>query len=134
MAEKITAYTDEITERLSDAGQTISHAVAEAKGRTNELGQTMVDKVEETRDAAAGALHQASKTLHSQAQNLPRGSASDLAHSAAKRLDSAAGYMAEHDTSEMLADAGSFLKRHPGKSLLIGMAFGFLAGRAFRRD
>jgi len=94
----------------------------------------MVDKVEDTRDAAAGALHRASKALHSQAQNLPRGSASDLAHSAAKRLDSAAGYMAEHDTSEMLADAGSFLKRHPGKSLVIGIALGFLAGRAFSRD
>jgi len=133
MADKTTAFLEE---SAADAMDAISQAASDAKERASRVGQAVVAKVDETRDAAAGALHDASKTLHSQAKRLPRGR--NLAHSAADKLDSAAGYMAEHDTSEMIADAGSFLKRNPGKTLVLGMVVGctvgwFLSGKRFGR-
>ena len=124
MADRTTAFLD-------DSADAISQAVRDARERVNRAGQAAADKVDETRDLAAGALHDASATLHSQAKHLPN--VEELAHSAADKLDSAAGYMAEHDTSEMLADGRSFMKRNPGKTLLLGMVLGCTVGWLLRR-
>jgi ElaB/YqjD/DUF883 family membrane-anchored ribosome-binding protein len=133
MADKTTAFLEE---SAADAMNAVSQAANDAKERASRVGQAVAEKVDETRDAAAGALHDASKTLHSQAKRLPRGQ--KLAHDAADKLDSAAGYMAEHDTSEMIAEAGSYLKRNPGKTLVLGMVLGctvgwLLSGKRFGR-
>jgi ElaB/YqjD/DUF883 family membrane-anchored ribosome-binding protein len=129
MADK-TAFLDE---SAADALNAISRAASDAKARANRVGQAVVDRVDETRDVAAGALHDASENLHGQAKHLPpRGQ--KLAHSAADHLDSAAGYIAEHDTSEIVADAGSFLKRNPGKTFVLGMVLGCMVGWLLRRD
>ena len=63
MADR-SAYTDEITERVSNAKQAVSEAVHHAKDRMNQVGGVIVDNVEETRDAAADAAHSASESLH----------------------------------------------------------------------
>jgi hypothetical protein len=122
---------DRTTALLDDSAEAISHAVSGARERVNRAGQVVVDKVDETRDFAAGALHNASETLHSQAKHLPN--TEKLAHSAADKLDSAAGYMTEHDTSEMLADGRSFMQRNPGMTLLLGMVLGCTVGWLLRR-
>ena len=124
MADRTTAF-------LEDSAEAISQAVSGAREIENRTVQADIDKVDETRDFAAGALHDASETLHGQAKHLPN--TEKLAHSAADKLDSAAGYMAEHDTSEMLADGRSFMKRNPGKTLLLGMVLGCTVGWLLRR-
>jgi hypothetical protein len=124
MADRTTAF-------LEDSADAISQAVRGARERANRAGQVVVEKVDETRDFAADALHDASEALHSQTNHLP--SAQKLTHSAADKLDSAAGYIAEHDTSEMLADGRSFLKRNPGTTLLFGMVLGCMVGWVLRR-
>jgi ElaB/YqjD/DUF883 family membrane-anchored ribosome-binding protein len=124
MADRTAAF-------LEDSADALSQGVSDARERANRAVKAVVEKVDETRDFAAGALHDASETLHSQAKHLP--SAQKLAHSAADKLDSAAGYIAEHDTSEMLADGRSFLKRNPGTTLLIGMVLGCMVGWVLRR-
>jgi ElaB/YqjD/DUF883 family membrane-anchored ribosome-binding protein len=117
--------TDEIGDRVA--------AVSSAAAQVNELGRTVAEKMGETRDTAADAMHQASESLHHTARNLPGGDrVAGMAHTAADQLDSAAGYIAEHDAQEMLAEAGSWLKRHPGKSVVIAAALGFVVGRSFR--
>lgn len=112
--------------------QRVHEALDQGKQRASQLGQAIAEKVDEQRDAAANALHNASESLHAQADRLAAGSG--LAHSAAEGLDAAAGFMAEHDASEMAAEAGSFLRRHPGMSVMIGIAAGFMIGRALMRD
>ena len=121
-----------VNESAADALEAISRAASEAKTRASAVGQAVVDRVDATRDVAAGALHGASESLHSKAKHLPPGG-QKLAHSAADHLDSAAGYMAEHDTSEIVADAGSLLKRNPGKTLVLGMVLGCMVGWLLRR-
>lgn len=112
--------------------QKINEAVEQGKQQASQFGQALAEKVDAQRDAAANRLHNASEAIHAQADRLPAGS--DLAHSAAERVDAVAGYMAEHDTSEMAAEAGSFLRRHPGVSVMIGIAAGFVIGRALIRS
>lgn len=124
MAERTTAFLD-------DSANAISQAVNDARERASRAGQAVAEKVDETRDFAAGALHDASEAIHRQADRLP--SAQKLAHSAADKVDSAAGYIAEHDPSEMLADGRSFMKRNPGTTLLLGMVLGCTVGWLLRR-
>jgi ElaB/YqjD/DUF883 family membrane-anchored ribosome-binding protein len=123
---------DQVNQAASETSQAISEAANQAKERAAQFGQTVAQKVDEQRDAAAGALHNASETMHRHAERLPAGS--EYVHSAAEGLDSVAGYMAEHDANEMMQDAGSFIKRHPGASVLVGVAAGFLLGRMIWRD
>jgi hypothetical protein len=123
-----TAFLEDSAAEALDA---VSRAASDAKARASRVGQAVVDRVDETRDVAASALHDASEALHSQAKHLPN--AQKLAHSAANKLDSAAGYIAEHDASEMLADGRSFMKRNPGKTLLLGMVLGCTVGWLLRR-
>ncbi|HUA84875.1 MAG TPA: hypothetical protein VMB85_13520 [Bryobacteraceae bacterium] len=93
----------------------------------------VAEKIEETRDAAANAMHGASESIRRNAENLPGGSTvSGMAHSAADRIDDAADYLAEHDTRELLSEARWWVRHHPGKALLGAAAVGFFAGRIFR--
>lgn len=58
----------------------------------------------------------------------------EVAHSTAEKLTHSAEYMREHDAKAMVGDIESLIKAHPGKFLVGALVFGFLAGRAFRRD
>jgi ElaB/YqjD/DUF883 family membrane-anchored ribosome-binding protein len=127
MAEQNFMNREQINDRINDTRQRVSQAVDDARAQASELGRAVADRVDEARDAAAGAMHDASENLHKHARN-----AAGMAHSAANRLDSAAGYVAEHDAQEMFADARTWIKRHPGKSVLVAVAVGFLMGRAYR--
>ncbi len=114
MAENM-LKTEEIHERISSAGRSV------------------VDKIDETRDAAANVMHDASEKLHRKAEELPGGQkVSGMAHSAADRMASAAGYIAEHDTREMLAEARWWVRHNPAKAVLGAAVMGFFAGRIFR--
>jgi ElaB/YqjD/DUF883 family membrane-anchored ribosome-binding protein len=94
----------------------------------------IAEKIEETRDAAASAMHGASESIRRNAENLPGGSTvSGMARSAADRIEAAAGYIAEHDTRELLSEARWWVRHHPGAALLGAAAAGFFAGRIFRR-
>ena len=74
-----------LEDSAADAIDAISRAASDAKRRAGRMGQAVVDKVDETRDVAASALHEASESLHGQAQHLPA-PGQKLAHSAADRL------------------------------------------------
>ena len=103
------------------------------KDRVSDASRRVADKIEETRDAAASAMHGASESIRRNAENMPGGSTiSGAVRSAADRIEAAAGYIAEHDTREMLSDARWWVRHHPGKALLGAVAVGFFAGRIFR--
>ena len=110
----------------------VSNAANKATEKAQELGRTMVGKLEENRVAAAGALHNAASTLDDKADRLPNGP--EMAHSAADKVHAVANYMERHDTKQMMADMEDVVKRNPGPALLVAAAMGFLFARAFSRD
>jgi len=125
VAERASDIAKQGTDMVADTARTV-------KDKTQEFGRATVNKIEENRVSAAGALHSAATSLHENASKLPNGP--DLAHSAAEKVDAVSGYLQGHDTQQMMADVEAIVKRNPGPSLLIAGALGFLIGRTLRSN
>ena len=107
----------------------VTDATKDARQKAAELGRTAVDKIDQGRESAAGALQSTASTL--------RGSGSKLtgaAERAANTLESTADYMRDHDVRRMASDLESVIRRNPGPSLMTALAVGFLLGAAMRRE
>ena len=127
-----TQLSDEAAEVARKAKESLSDAAKTVKDKTQEFGRDAMNKIEENRVSAAGALHNAASSMHQKADKLPNGP--DLAHSAADRVEAVASYLQGHDTKQMMADVETVVRRNPGPSLLVAGALGFLIGRAFRSN
>ena len=127
-----TQLGDEAADMARNAKESLSDAAKTVKDKTQEFGRDAMNKIEENRVSAAGALHSAASTMHQKADKLPNGP--DLAHSAADRVEAVASYLQGHDTKQMMADVETVVRRNPGPSLLVAGALGFLIGRAFRSN
>jgi ElaB/YqjD/DUF883 family membrane-anchored ribosome-binding protein len=123
---------DEASNLVRKAQDSIADTAKTMKDKTGELSREAMNKIEENRVSAAGALHNAASSLHQNADKLPNGP--DMAHSAADRVEAVARYMQNHDSKQMMADVEAWVKRNPGPSLLVAGALGFLLGRAVRND
>ena len=76
-----TQLGDEAAEVARKAKESLSDAAKTVKDKTQEFGRDAMNKIEENRVSAAGALHNAASSMHQKADKLPNGP--DLAHSAA---------------------------------------------------
>ncbi len=127
-----TNLADQAADITKQAKDTITDTAKTVKDKTQEFGRAAVNKIEENRVSAAGALHSAATSLHENASKLPNGP--DLAHSAAEKVDAVSGYLQGHDTKQMMADVEAAVKNNPMPSLLIAGALGFLLGRTLRNS
>ena len=123
---------DEAADMARRAKESLSDTAKTVKDKTQEFGRDAMNKIEENRVSAAGALHNAASSMHQKADKLPNGP--DLAHSAADRVEAVASYLQGHDTKQMMADMETVVRRNPGPSLLVAGVLGFLVGRAFRSN
>lgn len=120
---------------MGGAGETLSNAAGAVKRQANDLGQSVVDKLDDNRDAAAGGLAAAANQLRTKATSLPGGErVAGAAHSTADALDSTADYIRQHDISSMMDDVYKVVKNNPGPALLGAAALGFLLARSFSND
>ena len=127
-----TQLGDEAADMARNAKESLSDAAKTVKDKTQEFGRDAMNKIEENRVSAAGALHNAASSMHQKADKLPNGP--DLAHSAADRVEAVASYLQGHDTRQIMADVETVVRRNPGPSLLAAGVLGFLVGRAFRSN
>jgi ElaB/YqjD/DUF883 family membrane-anchored ribosome-binding protein len=123
---------DQASEIAKQAKDSLTDTAKTVKDKTQEFGRAAVNRIEENRVSAAGALHSAATSLHENASKLPNGP--DLAHSAAEKVDAVSGYLQGHDTKQMMADVEAVVKKNPMPSLLIAGALGFLIGRTLRNN
>jgi ElaB/YqjD/DUF883 family membrane-anchored ribosome-binding protein len=123
----------QITEQ--DMSTPNADALGASKGKAAEMGQKVVDKIDERRGAAASGLESAASTLHERADTLPGGErVASAAHTTANAVGAAADYVRANDLKAMMADAQQLVKNNPGPALLIAAALGFLVARSFTRD
>jgi ElaB/YqjD/DUF883 family membrane-anchored ribosome-binding protein len=140
MAE--TTYKDDLarrSEESADATSTlnnkVSDTVGKAKEKAEEYGKAVQNKIDETRAPAADSLQSAASKLHETAEGLPGGEkVTSLAHATADKIQATAEYVRDHDVKAMMTDVEHVVRRHPGQSLLIAAAVGFLLGRAFKSE
>ena len=105
------------------------------KGKAAEMGQKVVDKIDENRGAAASGLESAASALREKADTLPGGErVATAAHATADAVGVAADYVRENDLKAMMADVQKLVKNNPGPALLAAAALGFLIARTFSRD
>ena len=105
-----------------------------SKGKSAEMGQKVVDKIDENRGAAASGLESAASALREKADTLPGGQVAHAAHATADAVGVAADYVRENDLKAMMADLQKLAKNNPGPALLTAAALGFLIARSFSRD
>jgi ElaB/YqjD/DUF883 family membrane-anchored ribosome-binding protein len=132
MTDTNCGYENEANRLADQAKDSLTDTAKTIKDKTQEFGRAAVNKIEENRVSAAGALHSAATSLHENASKLPNGP--DLAHSAAEKVDAVSGYLQDHDTKQMMADVKAVVKKNPMPSLLIAGALGFLIGRSLRNN
>jgi len=126
-------FGDSLAEGAKNLKETITDTANQATEKSKELGRTAMNKIEESRTSVASSLHSAATTLHQKADSSVQ-AAGSVAHSAADKLEAVAGYMRDNDTKQMMADVEEVVKKNPGRSLLVAVAVGFLAGRALRHN
>jgi len=87
-----------------------------------------VDKLDDSRETAAGALDATASTLHTRGDQI-----SGAAHPAANKIHATANYSSSDHVKGMVDDFEDILKRYPAQTLAAAAFLGFLIGRAFRR-
>ena len=124
---------------MADEADAMARTVTESARKTAEsvsgVARDAARRIDESRSTAADGLETAASTIHDRASALPGGEkVREFAHAAADRLTTGADYVRSHDTSRMLSDVETVVKNHPGRSLALAAAFGFMVGRALSRD
>lgn len=109
-----------ITEHVDDASERVEAAVAD-------VGRKAADTLEAQRGPAAVILEHTASVLHDKAANV-----ADAADAAADTLDATADYVRKHNIKRMAKDVTDLVRRHPGASLAVAGAAGFLIARVFR--
>lgn len=95
----------------------------------------MTSATTDPRTALADGLESAANSLQDRAESLPGGEKIvRAAESAASGMDAAAEYVRAQDLRAMLSDVRQIIRRHPGATLAIAGAVGFLLVRALSRE
>lgn len=79
------------------------------------------------------AASSAAFSLHERADRLPSGTVARAAHTTADALQSTADYFRYQDLRGAARDLRQLVKRHPGATLLVAGALGFLLARGLSR-
>lgn len=106
----------------------VTEAAHEAKVKAAEWSRTAVDKIDQGRQSAAGALDSTASGLRSSGDKV-----ANAATVAAAKIESTANYMRGHDVRNMMSEMESTVRSNPGPSLLAAVAVGFLLGTALRK-
>ena len=116
--------------------ETTSRARAElyrGQASMDDLGRTAGEKLDEARQATAGALENAAFSVRTTGRHGAE-TIDTLSESAAGKLDSTAAYVRSHDVGGMLINLRQVIGRNPAGFLLLAAGIGFLAGSAVRRN
>ncbi len=119
------------TSPLTGAIDSTRDAIVDTKDNLADAASRVQDKVsskfDNGRTAAANKLADAAESLHERVNRI-----GEIGHDAADRVDATARYLKKHSAKEMASDLGELVRAHPGKSLLVAAAAGFIVARAFR--
>jgi ElaB/YqjD/DUF883 family membrane-anchored ribosome-binding protein len=125
----VPSATDSTRSAIAHAKSVIGDAATRVQDKAADIGRSAGDALHAGRGVAADKLDDAALKIHDRAEQ-----ASELGHAAANRVGQAGRYVREHGAKEVMSDVEELVRTHPGKSLLVAVAVGFLAARAFRSN
>ena len=107
----------------------ISETTTDVQEKVSTFGRKAADKIDGSRESAAGALAKTAISMHSSGDKL-----SEVAHSAADKVQATADYVRRTDLKGMAEDVQDIVKRYPGQALAAAAVLGFLVARGLRRS
>jgi ElaB/YqjD/DUF883 family membrane-anchored ribosome-binding protein len=129
------AETSTARDAVEEARAELSARAAQVKGQVSGLARAAVDRIDANRSTTADRLETAASALRDKSGSLPGGEkVTEAARVTADRLHATADYVRARDINTMRRDMVTLVKNHPGPSLMVAAAFGFLLGRATTRD
>ncbi len=110
-------------------------AASKAREGVNEAMETGKRRADEARQSTASGLERAASWTHESASRLPGGETTQrAAHAVADGMNRSASYLREHSFGDMASDVEGYVRKHPGPSLAVAAAIGFLVGQSLRRS
>ena len=107
----------------------VANAATQWKEKVSDLGKSAVNKLDGSRESAAGGLESAASALHTNAE-----SANGMAQSTAAKLYSTADYLRGNDVKAMMKDVEELVRRNPVPAMVAAAVIGFLTARALSRN
>jgi len=127
--------SETVTSAARSVRETASEMGFKAKSGFNRAVENGKEKADQARMSTASGLDRAASKVHETAGRLPGGDRTQrAAHAVASGMEKSASYLREHDLNAMRSDAELFVRRHPGRSLIVAAAVGFLLGQTLRRS
>jgi len=112
-----------------------SKAASKAKQSVSEAMETGKQRADEARRSTASSLERAASWTHESAARLPGGEkAQRAAHAVADGMNRSATYLRDHSFGDMASDVEGYVRKHPGPSIAVAAAVGFLLGQSLRRS
>ena len=105
----------------------ISEKVSDVRSKVSDFSRDAANKLDGTRETAAGALDSTASSLQAGTNRL-----SSAARTAADSIQATADYVRRTNFQEMVEDVQGIVKRYPGQSLAAAAILGFLVARGFR--
>lgn len=124
MDEKYGAPSSGTAARMKEQ---ISEKVSDVKAKVSDFGRETVNKIDGTRETAAGALESTASSLQAGTNRF-----SSAARTAADSLQASADYVRRTNLQGMAEDVKGLVKRYPAQSLAAAAIVGFLVARGFR--
>jgi ElaB/YqjD/DUF883 family membrane-anchored ribosome-binding protein len=116
MKESITAVKDKVSEQANELRGKFNEQAGELREKFNEQASTISNQLSQRIDNARGKTSAGLRNTSQRIQNL-------------------ALYMEEHDAKDMseavVRTSKELIRKHPGKSLIVGLVAGMLVGRIF---
>lgn len=117
---------------LMETASQLGAKVSEAKEQAEDLGRTAVKKLDEVRNQTADALRTAASSVRSTGRQSSE-IIDNCSTNTADRLDATASFVEQHDLRGLANGFRQVVRRHPGSSLMVATAIGFVAASAIRR-
>ncbi len=107
----------------------VANAATQWKDKVSDLGKSAVNKLDGSRESAAGGLESAASAINTKAETV-----SGMAQSTASKLNSTAEYLRGNDVKAMMTDLEDVVRRNPVPAMVAAAVIGFLAARALSRN
>lgn len=121
------AVTDKAQAVVTDSREMIGDAKAKVEG----LGTQAVNQAESAMHARGEQMTDLAETVRAKAPS--NGRLGDFAASGADALERSGTYLQESDLADVGTDIKGMIRRHPFRSLAVGLSLGYLVARTMRR-
>ncbi|HEV3143805.1 MAG TPA: hypothetical protein VGZ47_07985 [Gemmataceae bacterium] len=124
LAEKAGETASRVGERAEEMASSAMHKARDAAGKAEEKADRALGSMGKGMESLAGTIRE--KAPH-------EGALGTASSRVAETLDSSGRYLEQHGVRGIADDLTDVIRRNPIPAICIGVACGFLIGRAFRR-